>query len=207
LPSTPSSAPSDPGRRSRVGIGTLVLIGVLVLAVIAVIAMLQADGEPSAPKAATGLTPADASTAGVAVAGDQAPDFDLPRLRGPGREKLADYLGKPLIVNFWASYCFPCRKEFPLFREAQEKYRDDGLAIVGITFRDLTDDARRFAKDQRATWELAEGGEKDPVARAYGVRALPQTFFIDRDGVIEARYFGAPSGDTFDAEVRKIIAP
>jgi cytochrome c biogenesis protein CcmG/thiol:disulfide interchange protein DsbE len=187
-----------------VGIGTLVLVGVLVLAAIAVFVTIRADSNES-PDAA--LPPGRATVKGIAAPGTPAPDFDLPRLRGPGRVRLAALAGQPVIVNFWASYCFPCRKEFPLFREAQAKYREDGLAIVGITFRDLTDDARRFAKDQRATWDLVEGGEKDPVARAYGVRALPQTFFIDRDGVIEARYFGAPSGDTFDAEVRKIIAP
>jgi len=187
-----------------VGIGTLVLVGVLALAAVAVFATLRADSNESP---AAEPPPGRATEKGIAPPGTAAPDFDLPRLRGPGRVRLADLKGRPVIVNFWASYCFPCRKEFPLFREAQAKYRADGLQIVGITFRDLTDDARRFAKDQRATWDLVEGGENDPVGRAYGVRALPQTFFIDRDGVIVARYFGAPSGATFDEEVRKIIAP
>jgi cytochrome c biogenesis protein CcmG/thiol:disulfide interchange protein DsbE len=185
-----------------VGIGTLVFVGVLVLAAIAVFATIRADTGES-PQ--SDLPPGRATVKGIATRGSTAPDFDLPRLRGPGRVKLADLAGRPVIVNFWASYCFPCRKEFPLFRKAQAEYRRDGLQIVGITFRDLTDDARAFAKQQRATWDLVEGGENDPVARAYGVRALPQTFFIDRDGVIVARYFGAPSGDTFDDEVRKII--
>lgn len=178
-------------------------VGVLVLAAIAVFATIQADSNES-PGAKP--PPGRATVKGIASPGTAAPDFDLPRLRGPGRVKLAELKGQPVIVNFWASYCFPCRKEFPLFGRAQAKYRKDGLAVVGITFRDLTDDARRFAKQHHATWELAEGGEGDPVGRAYGVRALPQTFFIDRNGVIIARYFGAPSGDRFDEEVRKIIA-
>ncbi len=181
------------------------LIGVIILAVVAVVATLSADDGNNAAVPDSGLTPADASTAGVAVPGDQAPDFDLPALRGSGRVKLSEFAGKPLIVNFWSSYCIPCRKEFPLFRETQAKYRADGLEIVGITRKDLVGDARDFAKKQRANWPLAYGGEGDPVGRAYGVRANPQTFFIDRHGKIVSRFYGAPSGDRFDAEVRKVI--
>jgi thiol-disulfide isomerase/thioredoxin len=111
-----------------------------------------------------------------------------------------------VIVNFWASWCIPCRKEFPLFRRTQSKDRAQGLQIVGITFKDLSGDARDFAQDQHANWALAPGGDGDPVGKAYGVRALPQTFFVDRRGTITARYFGAPTGDQFDREVRRIIA-
>ncbi len=175
----------------------------VVLAAIAVFATVRADNGNGSQ--GTGLKPSDASSAGVAVPGDRAPDFDLPALRGPGQVRLADLRGKPVIVNFWASYCIPCRKEFPTFRAAQTKYAKDGLAIVGITFKDLIGDARAFAKEQRANWTLAQGGDGDPVGRAYGVRALPQTFFIDRSGKIVSRFFGAPSGDRFDAEVRKIL--
>jgi cytochrome c biogenesis protein CcmG/thiol:disulfide interchange protein DsbE len=181
----------------------LVLIGVLVIAVVAVIATVQADNGDSSGSDAE---PVKTSTAGVAPPGSQAPDFDLARLRAPGRVRLADLRGKPVIVNFWASYCIPCRKEFPTFRAAQAKYRAQGLQIVGITFKDLSGDSRAFAKQQRANWDLAIGGDGDPVGKAYGVRALPQTFFIDRRGTIVARYFGAPSGDRFDQEVRKIVA-
>jgi cytochrome c biogenesis protein CcmG/thiol:disulfide interchange protein DsbE len=175
---------------------------VLVLAAIAVFAVVSADdgGSPASES-----PPAETSTAGVAQRGSPAPDFDLARLRSPGRVRLADLRGRPVIVNFWAAWCVPCRKEFPTFREAQARYREDGLAIVGITFKDLPDDARRFAKQQRANWLLAEGGDGDPVGKAYGVRALPQTFFVNRRGIIVARYFGAPSGDDFDAAVQKIL--
>ncbi len=175
----------------------------VVLAAVAVIAVIRAD-DGKAPKSES--APVRTSVAGVAPRGSPAPDFDLARLRGAGRVRLADLRGKPVIVNFWASWCIPCRKEFPTFRAAQAKYRAQGLEIVGITYKDLTDDARRFAKQQHANWTLAQGGDGDPVGRAYGVRALPQTFFINRRGTIVARYFGAPSGDRFDAEVAKITA-
>ena len=173
----------------------------LILAAVAVIATIRADDSGSSGSGA----PVKTSTAGVAPRGAQAPDFDLARLRGPGRVRLADLRGKPVIVNFWASWCVPCRKEFPTFRAAQTKYRAQGLEIVGITFKDLTGDARAFAKQQHANWTLAQGGDGDPVGRAYGVRALPQTFFINRHGTIVARYYGAPSGAGFDAEVARIV--
>jgi cytochrome c biogenesis protein CcmG, thiol:disulfide interchange protein DsbE len=210
LPSTPSSAPSDGTRRSRRGIGTVVIVAVVVLAVIAVVAMLQADsGSSSDAKDGTppSSAPGPVSDAGVAAAGTKAPDFDLPRLRGPGRVALRELRGRAVIVNFWASWCVPCRKEFSLFHDMQAKYRARGLQVVGITYRDLAGDARAFADDHDANWTLAEGGAGDPVGRAYGVRAIPQTFFIDRDGTISARYFGAPARTEFEAQVRTILAP
>jgi cytochrome c biogenesis protein CcmG/thiol:disulfide interchange protein DsbE len=177
-----------------------VLVGVLVVAAIAVFAAIQANGDDSK---ATPPDTAKASVAGIAPPGSQAPDFDLARLRGPGRLRLADFQGKPLVVNFWASYCIPCRKEFPAFAALQKKYRAQGLQIVGINFKDLVGDAQQFAKQHHATWDLARDG--DDVGRSYGVRAIPQTFFINSAGKIVSRFYGAPATDKFDAQVRRIV--
>lgn len=172
----------------------------MILAAVAVFATINADDGDT-----KGAPPVQVSDSGIAAKGSQAPDFDLAALRGDGRVKLSDYAGQPLIVNFWASYCIPCRKEFPTFAAMQKKHRADGLEIVGISFKDLPDDARRFARQHGATWTLAEGGDDNSAGRAYGVRAIPQTFFIDRTGKIVSRFYGAPPNDRFEAEIQKIL--
>ncbi len=160
----------------------------------------------------------DESTSGVDVtdaqplpardvprAGTPAPDFELRTLNGD-RVTLAALRGRPIVVNFWASYCHPCRQEFPLLRSALSEHRGDRLAIVGIDYRDIASDARAFAEQERAKWPM--GFDEDgAVAHAYGVRAIPQTFFVDRRGTIRARVFGEMSARDLQRDLRKIIPP
>ena len=83
-------------------------------------------------------------------------------------------------------------------------HRGTDLAVVGITYRDLAPDSRQFAREFHANFTLAQGGDGDPVANDYGIRAIPQLYFIDRAGVIRARMFGAPSTAAMNAAVREI---
>jgi cytochrome c biogenesis protein CcmG/thiol:disulfide interchange protein DsbE len=176
---------------------------VVALVAVAVISALRSGDDEDGGSTAT-VPPGGAPPEGVGQPGAAAPGFDLPGLRG-GRVRLADYAGRPVVLNFWASWCVPCRKEFPELRRVARRYRSDGLAVVGVTYRDLDDDARAFARRMGATWPLAAGGRGDPVARDYGVRFLPQTFFVDRDGTIVARSFGALSNDRLQAQVEKLL--
>ncbi len=146
--------------------------------------------------------PARTRVPGVATNGSMAPPFDLASLTGSKRVSLQALRGRPVVLNFWASWCVPCREEFPVLREIARDHPE--VAVVGITYKDLPFDARAFARTYRAAWPLAMGGEGDPVARAYGIRAVPQTFFIDRAGVIRARAFGLPSPTALAAVVERI---
>jgi cytochrome c biogenesis protein CcmG/thiol:disulfide interchange protein DsbE len=136
--------------------------------------------------------------------GVEAPPFDVARLRGPGRVRLAEYAGRPVVLTFWASWCITCRSEFPKLRTLVQDHRGDDLAVIGITYRDLAADSRAFARKFEANFTLAKGGDGDPVANAYGIRAVPQLYFIDRAGVIRQRLFGVASEDAMNAAVREI---
>ena len=141
---------------------------------------------------------------GPAEVGRPAPDFALPGLSG-GSVALAEFAGRPVVVNFWASWCHPCREEFPLLKAALEKHEADGLEVIGVSYRDIAGDGRAFAADQGADWWLA----RDPdlrLAGAYGVNRIPQTFFIDRDGTIVSRVFGITSAKDLEAEIAKITS-
>ncbi|HZJ26957.1 MAG TPA: TlpA disulfide reductase family protein [Acidimicrobiia bacterium] len=151
--------------------------------------------------------PSEASVAGVATVGSVAPDFDLPRLRADGSVHLADLRGRPVVVNFWASWCIPCRKEFPMLERARRKYRDRGLVIIGVDFRDIAADAKAFANGEGATWSLVTDPGRE-AALAYGVRGIPQTFFIRPDGTIAERYFTSPSSQAvMNQEIESLIPP
>lgn len=154
----------------------------------------------------TTLDPGPARTriAGVGTPGSRAPGFDLPKLFGHGRVSLAALRGRPVIVNFWASWCGECRAEFPVLADLAARHHGDDLAVVGVTFRDISSDSRDFARKNHATWTLADGENSDAVGRTYGVRSIPQLFFVDRNGVIRARTFGLPSRAALDAAVKQI---
>lgn len=175
-------------------------MGVLVVAVVVGVgawaATLRDGSTPEVPSAVT--------VPGRATTGSRAPDFELTTFDGK-TFRMSQQRGRPVLVNFWASWCRPCRKEFPLFGEVYERYRARGLVIAGVAYRDITADARRFARAENATWTLMSDSSDLGVARAYGVRAIPQTFFVDRDGRIVERVFGIPSAARFDALVRRIV--
>ncbi len=144
-----------------------------------------------------------AARTGVADVGERAPDFELETLEGE-TVRLSDLRGRPVVVNFWASWCNPCRKEFPLLAETLDENRGSDLAVVGVTYRDIESDSRDFVAEMDATWPQAIDDDGS-VARAFGVRAIPVTFFVDADGVIAARLFGFSSPDALDEPLDRIL--
>jgi cytochrome c biogenesis protein CcmG/thiol:disulfide interchange protein DsbE len=202
LPSTPSSAPSDapgPSRRARWILAGIAVVVVLVVGGItwAVVADSDDGGSSSA------VVPDGVVTGGPRV-GDRAPDFTLKTFDGKA-VSLSDYAGKPVVLNFWASYCIPCRAEFPLFREQLAQHPGE-FVVLGIDAKDIESDAEAFAKEKKATWPIVVDSSND-VAQAYGVGAVPQTFFIKPNGKVALRYYAQIPDDKWPDALGKITEP
>lgn len=144
-----------------------------------------------------------APSASPTAIGRPAPDFTVADLDG-NPIRLADLRGRPVIVNFWASWCGPCVEEFPLLNAAAAAHVDDGLVVVGIVFRDRSEAARDFMARNGGTWPSAmDPGER--VATDYGILGAPETYFIGRDGAIVARQIGQISASSLNEKLAAII--
>jgi cytochrome c biogenesis protein CcmG/thiol:disulfide interchange protein DsbE len=200
LPSTSSSAPTERPARRRGWL--LILAGVLTVGLVAGVLVAVLDsGSESGGGMRRGAVVAGAGP----EVGSAAPDFSLPALDGHGDVRLADFRGRPVIVNFWASWCNPCRQEFPLLQQALRDHRGERLAVIGVTFRDIPDDSRNFVSQMKATWTQAVDDDQ-AVAKAYGVRSIPLTFFVRADGTIAARVFGFTSEAALADPLAKLLA-
>jgi cytochrome c biogenesis protein CcmG/thiol:disulfide interchange protein DsbE len=117
---------------------------------------------------------------------------------------LAAYRGKPVVVNFWASWCTPCRDEFPMFKQQLATLGPrDGLVILGVLYEDQVPPARAFLADFGATWPtVTDPGGK--LAAAYRVVAPPQTYFIDKEGVLRGMQIGQVLAEDFATQYAKI---
>jgi cytochrome c biogenesis protein CcmG/thiol:disulfide interchange protein DsbE len=129
-------------------------------------------------------------------AGFLAPDFTLDLLNG-GQVTLSELRGKVVLVNLWASWCLPCRAEMPAMQKAYEKYKDQGVVILGVntTFQDGEKNTAEFVQDHDLTFPIALDRDGS-VSQRFAMRAVPTSFFIDRDGVIRSVVVGGLANET-----------
>lgn len=133
-----------------------------------------------------------------------APDFSLETLDGKNM-RLSDLRGKAVLLNFWATWCGPCKIETPWLVELQKQYGEQGLQVVGVAMDDSgKDDIAKFAKDMGVNYPVVIG--KEAVGEAYGgVPALPESFFIGRNGKIVDRIIGLKGRSEIEDSIKKAL--
>ena len=134
-----------------------------------------------------------------------APDFVLESLDGK-TVHLSDFRGKAILLNFWATWCQPCKIEMPSFEQLQKQYGPEGLQVIGVAMDDARkEDIAKFAKNLGVDYPILLG--KESVGNAYGgVQFLPATFYLGRDGKVVDKVFGLKGRDEIEGIIKKILA-
>ena len=134
-----------------------------------------------------------------------APMLVFDSLDGDGEISLADYRGKALVLNFWASWCEPCKDEAPLLEETWLRHRDEGLVVIGIDAQDFRTDAQRFVERYGLTYPMAFDGHGSSLGR-FGNTGFPETWFVGRDGRLVGEHIVGPfDGEQLEENVRAAL--
>ena len=132
-------------------------------------------------------------------------DFTMKDMHG-NDVKLADLAGKPIVVNFWATWCAPCKAEMPMLVELAAKYAPQGLTIVGISTDDEAKEIRAFAEQFKVPYPMLVGLDRKDVLNSYGYTSLlPLSVFIRADGKIADRLIGARSEEVWENKIRALF--
>ena len=171
--------------------------GMIVLGVVAAV-LVAVFGAGMAPKGrpVTGILPSDPK-------GFAAPALTLPALNATGDLTLSSFKGKPVVLNFWASWCTTCKDEAALLGDAERKWRDQGVVFLGVDASDKADSAKAFAKLYNFEYDSffdAAG----TIGPAWGVTGYPETFFIDAQGRIVSKFVSAIDAQTLDHSIAAI---
>ncbi len=130
--------------------------------------------------------------AGRSLEGAAAPDFALAALTGANK-RLSEHIGQVVLLNFWATWCGPCRQEMPYLEDIHRHYREAGFTVLGVNLDKDPDGARRMVEDLGVSFPVLLDQDKD-VSRLYDVRAMPMTVLIDRDGRVRYVHHGYHPG-------------
>jgi cytochrome c biogenesis protein CcmG/thiol:disulfide interchange protein DsbE len=136
----------------------------------------------------------------------QAPNFTLPRLSGGGDVSLQSFRGKVVLLNFWASWCAPCREEASLFNQIQTHYGPRGVVVVGVDSQDFASAARSFARQYHVNYTLVHDTSNN-VTNRWGVSSgFPVTFVINRQGAVQKVFVTEVTGNMLQRAMRPLLA-
>jgi cytochrome c biogenesis protein CcmG/thiol:disulfide interchange protein DsbE len=144
--------------------------------------------------------------AGAVARGErpQAPQFTLERLDDEGELDIASLRGKAVVLNFWASWCAPCKEETPVLERVWRERRGRGVVVVGVDAKDFRSDARRFMRRYGVTYPVVFDGPGKTLS-PYGVTGFPETFVLDREGRVVEAFVGAVTSEEDQARLRRAI--
>jgi cytochrome c biogenesis protein CcmG/thiol:disulfide interchange protein DsbE len=135
--------------------------------------------------------------------GEEAPSAPLPQLEGTGKQSLADYRGRWVLVNFWASWCLPCRAEAPALEQFDREHGGSKFVVLGIDTQDLSSDGRDFVQRYDLSYPQLHDGDGD-AADEFGTTGVPENFLIDPAGKVRLL---VPPGPVSEEYLRESVAP
>jgi cytochrome c biogenesis protein CcmG/thiol:disulfide interchange protein DsbE len=142
-------------------------------------------------------------SSGVAI-GEVAPASPLPHLEGGGQGSLADYRGRWVLVNFWASWCIPCRQEAPDLERFQRRRGSGAFTVLGIDSRDLSGDGRDFVRRYGLSYPQLRDGDGE-TAHDFGTTGVPENFLIDPQGKVRLHTLGPVNDDYLNRYVAPLL--
>jgi cytochrome c biogenesis protein CcmG/thiol:disulfide interchange protein DsbE len=169
---------------------SVVLLGLLIVLIWNIAGQRRATGGMAASRGGPSASPA--------------PDFDIPLYGSDVHFRLSDHRGQGVVINFWASWCHPCREEMPVLEEGWRTYKDRGIAFIGANVSDSEEKAAAFLREIGVTYPNGPdpGGE---VSALYHLSGLPETFFVTPDGVVAQRVIGGVTAEGLSEAVDAIL--
>ncbi len=178
-------------------IGFVVGVPFALVAALLIWSMIQTDGNPGGLAVNQTLGERD-------VSAQEGADFELPSIDGDRMVRLSDFRGKIVMVDFWSSWCPPCRQESPALAAAYEDFRDQGVEFVGIAIWDVDSETRKFRDAFELEYPIV-ADSNGSVAVEWGVVGIPEKFFVDREGRVVKKYAGPMTRDRLGLELRALL--